>query len=180
MTSGSTERTPREERAQLRADFARILRRSLDRHDVTQAQLADLCGVAPCKAGRWCDHTSSEVPGAADVAMFPVAVARDVMTWIGSHVHMTVSDDLAFDVVADHLAHLHTIIREGGDVVTSYSRIVASGHTPAPADRRELIREIEESIRAQQALLNDLRADEAAHSINVQRRPSEPAMRRVS
>jgi hypothetical protein len=54
-----------------------------------------------------------------------------------------------------------------------------SGHTPTPAVRRDLMRDLRESISAQTSLLRDLEAQEAAEQHGVQRRPSEPQMRAV-
>lgn len=172
MTAESTARTPREQRAYLRAQLARVIRRSLDRHDVTQAQLADLCGVAASKVGRWVDHTSNEVPGASDIALMPTAVASDLLTWIAGRLRLTVAEDISCESPQDHLLRLHQIVREGGDVTATYSRIVATGRAPTPADRRDLIRELGESIAAQTALLRDLEGEEAAHAHDVQRRPT--------
>jgi transcriptional regulator with XRE-family HTH domain len=180
MTSSTTAHsTPAEQRASLRAEFARVLRRALDRHDITQAQLADAVGIAPSKVGRWTDHRAPEVPCAASIALMPRPVAVDVLTWMSAFAHLTVADDLNFDDVRDHLEHLHTVIREGSEVFASYSKVATAGHTPTPAVRRDLMRDLRESISAQTSLLRDLEAQEAADSHGVARRPSEPRMQAV-
>jgi DNA-binding XRE family transcriptional regulator len=175
----NTERTPREEREHLRAEFARVLRRALDRHDITQAQLADAVGVADSKVTRWCDHRSPEVPCSASIVLMPRPVQVELLVWMGSFAHLTVADDLNFDDVRDHLEHLHTVIREGSEVFASYSKVATAGHTPTPAVRRDLMRDLRESISAQTSLLRDLEAQEQADAHGVTRRPSEPTMRAV-
>ncbi len=178
MTNGSTERTAREERVRIRAEFARVLRRALDRHDVTQAQLADLCGVATSKVGRWLDHTANEVPGFSDVSLFPTAVAREVMTWLGSHQHVTISDALTLADVSDHYEHLHCVIESGSQVHSIYAGALRD-QSITIQEQRELAAALEKSIEAQQALLNDCRAALAAHAQGVVPRKSEPRMAAV-
>lgn len=164
--------TPSEQRASMRAEFARVLRRSLDRHDITQAQLADAVGVAASKVGRWTDHRVNETPCVASLALLPRPVAIDLLTWIGAHHHATIADDLSFgDDVSDHLAHFARLVDEINGVSTTYARALADGGID-PAERRVLIAKLRASVASQTTLLRDLEGEEAADRHGVARRPA--------
>jgi hypothetical protein len=151
--------TPAEERAARRADFARVLRRALDKHDVTQSQVADAVGIADSKVHRWCDHRAPEVPCAASIALMPRPVALDVLAWIGEAHHVHIVDELEAKDVGEHLSHLHTLIRETADATSAYAKALDDGVIDR-AERRALLAELEQSISAQNALRRKLIADE--------------------
>lgn len=158
MKPSTTERTPTEMRATYRAELSRVLRRSLVDHDVTQQQLADSCGTSQSKTARWVDHRNPEVPGASDIALMPRPVARDLIDWIGQHQHLHAVDRLNCTGVADHIAHLGTVIRECSDVQTEYASALSGG---IDADERRRIRkEIREAMAALGALDKQLEDEE--------------------
>lgn len=169
MSVGTTgQATPRERRAVSRADLARVLRRSLDRHDVTQGQVADSVGIAASKVGRWCDPTAAERPTIADVTLMPRPIAITLLRWAAEAHGVEVVDAIAVETVSDHLRHLYTCIREGADVTSTYASAIADGQIDA-TERRQLIAELEQDLSAKASLRRALLDDEAAYLAMMRR-----------
>lgn len=150
--------TPRERLASLRAQLARVLRRTLDQHDVTQAAMADVCGTTSQKAQAWCDPTRPEGPSVAHLPQMPRAVAMELLRWAAEPHGLTVVERLAATSVASHLGHLHRVLKEGADVSVGYSSALADGLI-TPDERERLISELRESVAAETSLLHALESE---------------------
>jgi hypothetical protein len=163
--------TPAESRTTMRARLARVLRRAMDRCDVSQAALADSVGTKAQKVSLWLDPKTQQSPGLADLTLFPREVARELMVWIGAAHHLTVSDDLNLDEAVDHRRHLSRLVRETAAVAATYTAALEDDHI-TPEERRDLIVKLRASIATETALLRELEGDESAHTHGVVRRIS--------
>jgi hypothetical protein len=93
MGDGSTEQVSRQElRARYAAEGARELRRSIDRHDLTQGEVADCVGTRYQRVSLWCDRHRREEPRFSEIAMLPRDVAVDLLRHLAAIHGATVVD----------------------------------------------------------------------------------------
>jgi hypothetical protein len=117
----------RARRAQHAADGARVLSSLLVQHDVRQRALAEACGVKPQHVQEWCDPEAGRAPRAADVRMFPRALALDVARWLLAP-HGAVPALLpSHATVADDLHHLAELTAESGELAAHFAAALADG-----------------------------------------------------
>ena len=141
--------TPREQLARWRAQLSRVFRRSLDRHDRTQAEVAQSVGATPQKVQLWTDHHRLDTPTIAHLALMPDGVLEDLISpilderglrLVGCGAHLAGADEQG------HLEHLRDVIRECSDVQRDYASALVGGITRP--EREALRREISEAISA--------------------------------
>lgn len=152
--------TPRERLAQWRAQLSRVFRRSLDRHDRTQAEIAQEVGATPQKVQLWTDHHRLDTPTIAHLALLPTPVLEDVLAPILDEHGLRLVACGAYLVGADekgHLEHLRDVIRECSDVQRDYSAAIVGGITRV--ERESLRREIGEALSALAVLDHALRIE---------------------
>lgn len=153
-----TTETPAQARSAARVTVAKLLRRALDAADVDQGELARLVGTTSQKVQRWCDRLERETPGFADIALMPRAVAMPLLRWAAEQHQALVVDQLEAASAADHMGHLHRLLKEGADVSIAYSAALSDGVVD-PVERERLISELRESIRAHRSVLEMLERD---------------------
>lgn len=155
--------TPRERLATLRAELSRVLRRALDRHDVTQASIADACGAAPQKVQAWCDHNRPEGPSLAHLALFPRAVLVDLLApVIEEHgLHLADHSTDRANVESDY-ARLARSIKESGEAHAAFSRGLSThGGKLTREERAEIRREAVEARAAFSELIRRIDDEDA-------------------
>lgn len=150
--------TPAQARSSARVAVARLLRSALHAADIDQADLARLCGTSPQKVQRWCDKLERETPYAADIAQMPRAVAMPLLRWAAEHHSAIVVDQLEASSPAEHMTHLHRVLKESADVSIAYAGALNDGVVD-PVERERLISELRESIEAQRSVLEMLKAE---------------------
>src|SRR5690606_17395291 len=109
-----------------------------------------------------------EGPSVSDATLLPREVALDLMRWVAESHHVHIVDELAVDGIADHLRHLHTLIRQSADVTTAYSGALVDGIIDAD-ERRALLAELEQDSAAKNALRRALLEDEASEQAAIAR-----------
>ena len=153
-----SERTPAELRSAARATLARVLSRVLVAVGVSQLDLAEACGTKAQKVQLWCDAKRPETPYVADLPQMQRGVAMELLRWAAEQHGALVVDQLEASSAADHMGHLHRVLKEGADVSIAYSAALSDGVVD-PVERERLISELRESIRAQRAVLEMLERD---------------------
>ena len=152
--------TPRERLAQWRAQLSRVFRRSLDRNDRTQAEIAQEVGATPQKVQLWTDHHRLDTPTIAHLALMPDGVLEDILApilderglrLVGCGAHLAGADEQG------HLEHLRDVIHECSDVQRDYASALVGGITRP--ERESLRREISEAISALAQLDHALRIE---------------------
>lgn len=154
--------TPRERLASLRAELSRVLRRTLDRHDVSQAALAHGCGSTPQKVQLWCDHERTEGPSVAHLALMPRAVVADLLDAALAPHGLHLAEHVAQpEGQLDHLAQLHRLLTSGQDVTREFSAAIADG-VVTRGERERIRQEAVEARRVLSGLIASLDAEAAA------------------
>lgn len=152
-----SEKTPAELRSAARATLARVLSRVLVAVGVSQLDLAEACGTKAQKVQLWCDAKRPETPYVADLPQMQRPVAMELLRWAADQHGALVVDQLEASSAADHMGHLHRLLKEGADVSIAYSAALADGVVD-PVERERLISELRESIRAHRSVLEMLEA----------------------
>lgn len=153
-----SERTPAELRSAARATLARVLSRVLVAVGVSQLDLAEACGTKAQKVQLWCDAKRPETPYVADLPQMQRGVAMELLRWAAEQHGALVVDQLDASSAADHMGHLHRLLKEGADVSIAYSAALSDGVVD-PVERERLISELRESIEAQRSVLELLKSD---------------------
>lgn len=153
-----SEKTPAELRSAARATLARVLSRVLVAVGVSQLDLAEACGTKAQKVQLWCDAKRPETPYVADLPQMQRPVAMELLRWAADQHGALVVDQLEASSAADHMGHLHRLLKEGADVSIAYSAALADGVVD-PVERERLISELRESIRAHRSVLEMLERD---------------------
>lgn len=155
--------TARIRREIARAECARVLRASLERHGISMDAIAAYVGASDTRVRKWCDPESPETPGVADLRILPREVVVDIVTWAleehGLHVFDHVGETGA--TVEDHLGHLHRVITECADVQREYSLALTDQRITSDK-RARILRELREARAALSQLEKKLMDDEAA------------------
>lgn len=152
--------TPREQLARWRAQLSRVFRRSLDRHDRTQAEVAQAVGATTQKVQLWSDHHRLDTPTIAHLALMPDGVLEDLLAPILDERGLRLVGCGAYLAGAGeqgHLEHLRDVIRECSDVQRDYASAISGGITRA--EREALRREISEAFSALARLDDALRRE---------------------
>lgn len=153
-----SEKTPAELRSAARATLARVLSRVLVAVGVSQLDLAEACGTKAQKVQLWCDAKRPETPYVADLPQMQRPVAMELLRWAADQHGALVVDQLEASSAADHMGHLHRLLKEGADVSIAYSAALSDGVVD-PVERERLISELRESIRAHRSVLEMLERD---------------------
>lgn len=153
-----SEKTPAELRSAARATLARVLSRVLVAVGVSQLDLAEACGTKAQKVQLWCDAKRPETPYVADLPQMQRPVAMELLRWAADQHGAIVVDQLEASSAADHMGHLHRLLKEGADVSIAYSAALSDGVVD-PVERERLISELRESIRAHRSVLEMLERD---------------------
>lgn len=156
MTSDTTARTSStiEKRAERQARHARVLRSSMDRHDVSQAEVAHLAGVAPSKVARWVDPDSLERPAAHELEALPDAVAVDLVREVMFVHGYTLAQLPAGAREGDDAQVLAGAIKESGELVAASATLLSrAGVAPSRDVLQRVRREAFEAMEAAAALV---------------------------
>ena len=156
MHDDNTGRTRSSSTLQRRADrqtrHARMLRSSLDRHDVSQAEIAALCGVAPSKVARWLDPDSLDRPAAHELEEFPHEVAVDVLRALAVMQGYTLAQLPAGTRVLDDVHMLAAAAQESGEAVAAAAACIRADGHPSLEQLLTLERETTEAIETLAAM----------------------------
>ncbi len=129
--------TARIRREKSRAEWSRALAKVLLEYDVPQAEIARCIGVAPSKVQRWCDPESREMPGIADVALFPQAIRGPVLQLLCASMGFVAVENHAVSSQGSHLERLAEVSRTLGGVSPLYAEGLVDG-TLDPSELRTL------------------------------------------
>lgn len=138
--------TPQERRAKRQAEASRTLARSLDAHNVSQADLAAKCGVPCPHASEWANPEVNRNISLADAAAAPHLVRIDLAEHLLGP-GMVAAVLPAASRIDDDFKHAASIARGGGAVLESYLEAIADG-TITPAEAAGVRARILEQLRA--------------------------------
>lgn len=161
MSDDSTSRTSSasiiEQRAERQARHARLLRGALDRHDVSQAEVAVVAGVAPSKVARWCDPDSRDRPAWHEIEVLPDAVAVDVLRELARAHGFTLSQLPVGAKLSDDVAMLAATAKEDGEKLAAIAECIRPGKPPTREELLRVIKEGTESLETTAALVDRAR-----------------------
>lgn len=175
----ATEQTQRDRLKTSREEMSRELAKSMCRNNIGDQRLSDLSGNPGRQVvGLWRDSENERTPTIAHLAIMPREVAVDMLRVLAGKFGVVLSEAPDFDDVADHAEHLHTVIKEFADVTTGYARRVATRGATSAADRRNLMRDIDEAVSAALALKGDLEAEDSAKALDLAARNQDSGVMR--
>jgi transcriptional regulator with XRE-family HTH domain len=120
--------SPRIAREERRRSAARRLARLLAEHDVTQAELADACGVGYQRVQKWSDRDRTDTPSVADLEAMPTPIARGFLEHVAESHGLVITEAVAPDAThTDDLRTLADAIRESGEAAAIYADAMADG-----------------------------------------------------
>lgn len=118
MTSGENF-TARVLRERERVDLSKALRRSLDKHDVSQKVVSLETGAKESIVSHWCDPQAPETPGLADIPGIAAAsrsVARDLLSLVAEKIGLSVIERVEaagssdwMRALREHSKHTHAV-----------------------------------------------------------------------
>jgi transposase-like protein len=124
------DRTAREARASAKAELSRLLVRLLAENDVTQDDVARLCGVGPSIVRRWCSRDRLETPSVADLLAMPRPLALALLRWAAeAHAHV-VAEAPEIVTVEDRLEHLDALAEDVSATTSILARSLGVGGVP--------------------------------------------------
>lgn len=140
--------SPKVDRAVRRAETAREVARSLDRHGTVRSVVAPTIGVRRQLLDDVCDPEGTKTLSVADMRALPPAVRLDLLRWCASEIGHGVHElPLADGDLADDLALVARVQTETSQAVSAHLALIAK----RSIDRREAVeavREIDEAIAA--------------------------------
>lgn len=171
MHDDNTGRTRSSSTLQRRADrqtrHAHMLRSSLDRHDVSQAELAVACGVAASKVARWLDADQLDRPAAHELEAFPSDVAVDVLRELAALHGYTLAQLPAGTRALDDVHMLAAAAKESSEAVAAAAACLCADGHPSLAQLITLEGETTEAIEVLAAMRE--RARSQAEAIRAER-----------
>lgn len=150
MSDETTARTSSrlEQRARRQAFHARLLRRALDLYDVSQAELALLCGIAESKVQRWLDPNSRERSAAHELEVFPDGVAIELLRELAVVHGYTLAILPIAKKPADDITMLAGAAKESGEALAAAAKCITPGKPPTREDLLEVERQATEALEA--------------------------------
>lgn len=134
-TGGVLSRTPREHRAILRAEAARLLIRLLSDLDIRQKAVAEWCGRSPTDVQRWADSHVPNTPSTVDLVMMPRDLALGYLRWIGDQHGIIWVDAPVVERIEDKAEHYTATVQELLDVASKLTAALTPGALTGAAER---------------------------------------------
>lgn len=161
-TTGPARSSSIQRRADRQTRHARLLRSALDRHDVSQAELGVVCGVAPSKVARWVDPDSLDRPAAHEIEAFPSDVAVDMLRELAAVHGYTLAQLPAARRALDDVGMLVAASKEHGEAVSAAAACITPGLEPSLDALVRLEREATEALETMAAIRERARLQIAA------------------
>lgn len=148
--------TARIRREAAKVDIGRRLLSAMLQCGIGPAELGRWCGVSTTLVTKWLDPDCRESPTLADIEQMPRRLALLLLRDSLEALHVEVSDRITPENVGDHLGHLHTILRECGEVGSKYAAALSDGVLDAE-EAHELHLETIQAYAALLSLSNEMK-----------------------